>query len=566
MNSKQSVRTAIVWISLLSPFAMRAAWPQQTGYGSIEGTVVRLSTSDPIAGVNVELRRVEGTPAFPLLPPVFFNGTFSPGAIVLPNSPNPADGFYATTSSDGAFRFTNLKPGKYRLLAAHPEGTYHPAEYGQRNPRGPGYDFSFDSASSMKVRLEMAPMASVSGHVTGADGKPATHVHVLAAEIAYQNGVRVLNQIQGVESDDRGNYRLFWLPPGKYYIGAFPEGTRRREIAVPFGPPAAAEALNQVFPEALIQYRAGSDGEVLHEIYDIVYSPGQTNPDAANIVDLRLGSNVAGIDIALAPGRKRAVRIRGTVIDGTTGRPADKASVRATPRIRGPVSIVPSVTTNANGTFEINGVGQGDYIVTATLGERNALQTVTQTLTIGNTDVEGLNLIVTSGSDFTGRITLDGADASGYPVSLSEESWLATATYSGVSANGVFSIARVHAGTHRVVIGSYRGEPRPSVFVKSIRFAGAEAANGYIQIGDAPSGILEIALSSKGATAEGHRRRTSWWYLFRRTRVDPTFSRQRQRISTDVTASKELPRETISSLRGPGFRTGCRKTRTFSDL
>ena len=45
-------------------------------------------------------------------------------------------------------------------------------------------------------------MASVSGRVTGADGKPAAHAHVLAAEIAYQNGVRVLNQIQGVEADE----------------------------------------------------------------------------------------------------------------------------------------------------------------------------------------------------------------------------------------------------------------------------------------------------------------------------------------------------------------------------
>jgi hypothetical protein len=51
--------------------------------------------------------------------------------------------------------------------------------------------------------------------------KPAAHVHVFAAEIAYQNGERILNQIQGADSDDRGNYRLFWLPPGKYVIVLF---------------------------------------------------------------------------------------------------------------------------------------------------------------------------------------------------------------------------------------------------------------------------------------------------------------------------------------------------------
>ena len=163
---KSFVLTLLVMTSLLS------ARPQ-AGAGSIEGTVVRLGSTDPIAGVNIEMRRVEGTAASPLLPLVFASGYSSPGAIVIPSAPNPADVSYATTGSDGAFRFTDLKPGKYRLLAAHPEGTYYPAEYGQRNPRGPGFDFSIDSASSMKVRLEMAPMASVSGHVIGADGRPA---------------------------------------------------------------------------------------------------------------------------------------------------------------------------------------------------------------------------------------------------------------------------------------------------------------------------------------------------------------------------------------------------------
>jgi hypothetical protein len=77
-------------------------------------------------------------------------------------------------------------------------------------------------------------------------------------------------------SDDRGDYRLFWLPPGQYYIGAFPEGLRRRAAAVPFGPPGAVESLNQIYPEAPIQYRA-SGGDVFEEVYETVYAPGASS-------------------------------------------------------------------------------------------------------------------------------------------------------------------------------------------------------------------------------------------------------------------------------------------------
>lgn len=59
---KTNVLAFLVMTSLLS------AGPQ-TSAGSIEGTVVRLGTTDPIAGVNIEMRRVEGTAASPCFRP-----------------------------------------------------------------------------------------------------------------------------------------------------------------------------------------------------------------------------------------------------------------------------------------------------------------------------------------------------------------------------------------------------------------------------------------------------------------------------------------------------------------
>src|SRR3954471_5725462 len=100
-NSKRFALTVLAGLFLLSFVSSRVAESEQAGAGSIEGTIVRMGTADPITGATVEMRRVEGTAAFPLLPTVFASGYFSPGATVLPNSPNPADGFYATTGNDG---------------------------------------------------------------------------------------------------------------------------------------------------------------------------------------------------------------------------------------------------------------------------------------------------------------------------------------------------------------------------------------------------------------------------------------------------------------------------------
>lgn len=55
-------------ISLLFALAQAASVPPAPATGSVEGIVVRLGTTTPIAGADVELSRVEGTASTPLPP------------------------------------------------------------------------------------------------------------------------------------------------------------------------------------------------------------------------------------------------------------------------------------------------------------------------------------------------------------------------------------------------------------------------------------------------------------------------------------------------------------------
>jgi protocatechuate 3,4-dioxygenase beta subunit len=492
------LRTALL-ILLLLLIAGISVMPQGAITGLIEGVVVKIGTNEPISGVNLEMRRMEGTPSSPLGPLVFPSGYFSPGAAVIANSPNPADLFFAKTQSDGRFVFRNLKPGKYRLLADYPAGTYYPAEYGQRHPRGPGYNFSVEDAALTRIRVEMAPYASVSGRIIDADGKPAARVRVMAAEVVYAEpggritGERSLNLIQAVQTDEHGNYRLFWLPPGQYYIGALPEGLLRRNYSMAYGPPGRVAYLNQTFPKAFIQYRTGAAGEVLEETYETVYHPGDTSLQSAQLLTLRPGTDIQGIDISLAAGRRPALRIRGVVISDL-GFPVATAGVRAVPKVSGPVTVVPSATTDSNGMFEIVGVTRGEYSLVAeeTVGRLNHY--AVQVVNVGDSNIEGVRLLPRLGLTVPVRIMLDGRAAEGYSVSLTPEN-------RAIPAPRGMPLSNVLPGNYTVALNS----PATSadVYVRSIRFGGLEAADGRIRLAESSVGDLEIDMVSRSGAIEG---------------------------------------------------------------
>jgi hypothetical protein len=500
------MRRALFAVGFLAAVLSVAASPQSSSLGSIEGTVVKLGSGEPLAGINIEMRRVEGTAASPLGPSVFGSGFYSVGAAVRPDQPNPSDIFYARTNDAGRFTFANLKPGKYRLLAAHPQGLYYPAEYGQRNPRGAGYVFAFGDVQTMRVRIEMSPMASVTGRVIGADGQPASHAHVFAAEIAYQNGTRILNQVQAVQSDDRGDYRLFWLPPGRYYVGAFPEGPRRSFYSAAFGPPGSVDSVNQAFPASPIHYALDQNGAVAEEVYELVYAPGDTNLNSARMVDLRSNSSATAIDISLASGRRRAVKIRGVVIDGATGQPAAKVSVRATPRKESPVLFVPDVQTDANGAFEINGVIPGSYYVTASAGavfQNNVRPTAVQTLDIGTSGADGLRLVLSLGFTVSARVSIDGQASSEFRVGLSRDTSGIPFPQATSSGPGLYSFSGVHPGEYRVTVTTPTATSGSPTYVRSVRYAGVETTNRSIVIGDSPTGEIEVVMGRSNGVFEG---------------------------------------------------------------
>ncbi len=75
------------------------------------------------------------------------------------------------------------------------------------------------------LQLVLTPTGSIAGRVYDRDG-PVGKLQVQALRPIYRDGHRALTIVQSVQTDDRGEYRLFWLPPGRYYVTAKPFNDR----------------------------------------------------------------------------------------------------------------------------------------------------------------------------------------------------------------------------------------------------------------------------------------------------------------------------------------------------
>ena len=85
----------VILLALVSLAHAQSSTPQVTATASIEGVVVRIGTNEPIADADLELSRIEGTPAAPLNP-----GAAELFAAVLFGSNPPGLGGAAATVAD----------------------------------------------------------------------------------------------------------------------------------------------------------------------------------------------------------------------------------------------------------------------------------------------------------------------------------------------------------------------------------------------------------------------------------------------------------------------------------
>jgi Carboxypeptidase regulatory-like domain len=130
------------------------------------------------------------------------------------------------TDGDGRFEFKGVDPGKYKLTASRMG--YVTSEYGQRKPNDPGAVLTLRPGQVVKDLLfRLVPAAIISGRIMDEDGEALPGVEVSALREVYSEGKRNLSTWTMVETNDLGQYRLYGLPPGRYFVSAvYPQWSR----------------------------------------------------------------------------------------------------------------------------------------------------------------------------------------------------------------------------------------------------------------------------------------------------------------------------------------------------
>jgi hypothetical protein len=517
---------------------------------SIEGMVVRLGTSEPVAGADVELTRMEGTPGAPMTPQAIqYVSTVLQGG--GPGGPLPppaiaAEVKYARTGQDGKFSFKELKAGKYRLVSVRVGGMFYPAEYGQNDPRQRGLFFPIrEGEAARDLRVEMMQTGAIAGRVLDEEGEPMGRILVMALEEQYREGELFLNMIQSVATDEHGNYRLYWLAAGSYRVAAVYEDQRRRTINPDPIPPGRRGPTDRATNPVIVRSHT-PEGQLVEETYAVVYNGSVTDPSSSRPVDVRAGLTTGGIDISMGAGKMRVHHLRGVVVNGTTGRPGP-ASLIAIPKKSSPNMVVLTGSADANGVFDLAGAMPGasySLFATTTTGNTAGIPAATVAaaaaagvtlpgagttllgyvpVEVSNMDVEGVKVVTTPGINVSGRVAIEGKSRSDNdpdlarmriglrrdPDNIATPSGLvapppaspsapAPPPNGAVSGAGDFTVV-MNTGDFKVTVSPLP----PGTFVKSIRMGNADVLNDGLHIYGQPDSLLEIIIGSGGSELAG---------------------------------------------------------------
>jgi hypothetical protein len=361
------------------------------------------------------------------------------------------DSYVAQTDSAGRFRMQDVLPGAY-VVKSEREGFINAATTPVR---------CTVENEPLGLEIRLVPLGAVTGRVTDTEGEAISHASVEAMRFAYPHGKRELTMIARGRTDDRGEYRIAGLPPGRYFV---------RASLLFSGLDAGSSAMR-----------------IRGDRPSLTYGYTQTQSE----LDLAAGGELRDVNVQLQPEKRYAIRAS---VTGPSNANVMVSSRATAPRASMFGNIGGAMGSGRTMTFPNNVPGL--YVVEASDDKRTLH--ARRTVEVVNADVD-IALQLAPSLTLAGAVVVEGSAPlrpAGLRITLeAPEEW--NSTGAPVSSAGVFTIQQAQAMQYRVRLAT-----PPGCYLKSIHQGTRLLDSPRIDLSRSID-PLSIAIGTDGAKLDG---------------------------------------------------------------
>jgi Carboxypeptidase regulatory-like domain len=271
----------------------------------------------------------------------------------------------ATTDKEGRFQMNNLPDGRYYLVPLAP-AYFAPSE---DRMIASGKPVTLMNGESLEgIELKLIPGGVITGRVTTAGGYPVIERYIrliLIDSRVPQLGRAASLREYRFKTDDRGVYRAYGLPPGRYVVSVESNAHNRRV-------------------------------ETFH--------PNVSERAQASPIDVMAGKVVENVDIKLPP-ITSAYEVSGRVVDEATGQPIPKIKVNC----MGGGYHQSAPLVNERGEFSFTGLAPGRYAVFVPIYSLSEYYSDRLEFEVVDQDISGLEIKARRAASVSGAVVIEGA-------------------------------------------------------------------------------------------------------------------------------------------------------------
>jgi protocatechuate 3,4-dioxygenase beta subunit len=293
--------------------------------------------------------------------------------------------FVARTDSDGRYRVAGLAAGTYRISVTSKVHVLANLDY----DLDPAKQITLDDGEAREnIDLALARGGVIMGRVTNAEGKPLIEAVVKLYQVAQRDGQKEYKEFgnqshQMSRTDDRGVYRIYRLPAGRYIVSAGGDG--------------------------------GQEGRSVRD-YRRTYFGDTTSQEKARIIEVKEGGETVDVDIRLG-GVRRTYEAAGRLTEADTGKPIPRVRVwchgygkEGGEQNPSPESRTADTVTDSQGNFRLDGLIPGKYRASySSPHEDNEYYSDQIEFEVIDENVEGLEIIAKRGASISGVAVIEGA-------------------------------------------------------------------------------------------------------------------------------------------------------------